>query len=80
MIVEVQMSPDEDNPEEQKKKKYLWLGYGGYSGPGVMGPINPGNIRADPSIFDKLLELFGIREKPGKEAEKNQDGQSGQPD
>ena len=77
MIVEVHMSRDEENPEEQKKKKYLWLGYGGYSGPEVTGPINPGNIRADPSIFDKLLEIFGIKEKPEKEVGKSQHEQRG---
>jgi len=62
------MSPNSDDPREQKKKKkYLWFGYGGYGGFGEMGPTNPGNIRADPGIFDKLFELFGVKEKPKKE-------------
>mgnify|MGYP003419613678 CR=1 FL=1 len=65
------MSPNDDNPEEQKKKKYLWLGYGGYPGSLEAGPFNPVNIRADPSIFDKLLELFGVKEKPKKESEED---------
>ena len=41
----------------------MWLGFGNYSGGGLQGPINPGNVRADPSIFDRLLELFGLKEK-----------------
>jgi hypothetical protein len=28
-----------------------------------MGPMNPGNMRAAPNIFDKLFELFGVKEK-----------------
>ena len=67
------MSPNDDNPEEQKKKKYLWFGYGGYSGFGEFGPINPPNIRADPSIFDKLFELFGVKEKTKEESAENRD-------
>jgi hypothetical protein len=68
MIQEVNMSPNEDNPEEQKKKRYLWLGYGGYRSLEA-GTFNPVNIRADPGIFDKLFELFGVKEKPKKESE-----------
>jgi hypothetical protein len=33
----------------------------------VQGPINPGNIRADPGIFNKLLELFGLKAKTKNE-------------
>lgn len=65
------MSPNDDDPREQKKKKYLWFGYGGYSNYGEFGPTNPGNIRADPGIFDKLFEIFGVKEKPKKESEKD---------
>jgi len=63
-----------DDPEENKKKqkKYMWLGFGSYSGAATQGPINPGNIRADVGIFDKLFELFGVKEKTSKETkEKN---------
>jgi hypothetical protein len=48
---------------KKKKEKYMWLGFGNYSGGSVQGPINPGNIRADPGIFRKLFELFGLKEK-----------------
>jgi hypothetical protein len=65
------MSPNDDDPKEQKKKKYLWFGYGGYSNYGEFGPTNPSNIRADPGIFDKLFELFGVKEKPKKESEQD---------
>ena len=65
------MSPNDDNPEEQKKKKYLWFGYGSYSGFGDSGVFNSLNVRADPSIFDKLFELFGVKEKTKEEAEEN---------
>ncbi|HSK89321.1 MAG TPA: hypothetical protein VK880_13240 [Anaerolineales bacterium] len=65
------MSPNSDDPREQKKKKYLWFGYGGYANFGEFGPTNPGNIRADPGIFDKLFELFGVKEKPKKEHEED---------
>jgi len=71
MILEVSMSPNDDDPKEQKKKKYLWFGYGGYANFGEFGPTNPGNIRADPGIFDKLFELFGVKEKPKKEFEED---------
>lgn len=66
------MSPNDDNPEENKKKqkKYLWFGYGPYPG-GEMGAFHPVNIRADPSIFDKLFELFGVKEKSKKEPEED---------
>lgn len=67
------MSPNSDDPRERKKKKYLWFGYGGYGGFGELGPTNPGNIRADPGIFDKLFELFGVKEKPKKEREEDDD-------
>jgi hypothetical protein len=73
MILEVKMSPNDDNPEEveKAKKKYLWFGYGSYSGLEDPGPLNPGNMRADPSIFDKLFELFGVKEKTKEEPEEN---------
>jgi hypothetical protein len=63
------MSANDDDPEENKKKQkqYMWLGFGNYSGDGTQGPINPGNVRASVGIFDKLFELFGVREKPKKE-------------
>ena len=63
------MSTNDENPEEHKKKqkKYMWLGFGNYSGGGVQGPINPGNVRADPGIFDRLLELFRLKEKTKNE-------------
>ena len=69
------MSYNDDNPEEVKKakKKYLWFGYGGYGGIGDTNAFQPVNIRSDPGIFDKLFELFGIKEKPKKEPEKNKD-------
>ena len=65
------MSANDENPEKNKNKpeKHMWLGYGGYSGIGIPGPVNPGNVRADPSIFDKLFELFGVKEKAPKETE-----------
>jgi hypothetical protein len=73
MILEVNMSPNDDNPEEVKKakKKYLWFGYGSYSGLEDLGPLNPGNMRASPNIFDKLFELFGVKEKTKEESEQN---------
>ena len=49
--------------DKKNEKKYMWLGFGTYSGGGVQGPINPGNIRADPGIFDKLFEMFGLKKK-----------------
>lgn len=66
------MSPNEDNPEEVKKakKKYLWFGYGSYGGIGDLNAFQPVNIRADPKIFDKLFELFGVKEKTEQEPEK----------
>ena len=64
------MSTDNKPAGEGKKKaeKYMWLGFGNYSTGGLQGPINPGNIRADPSIFDKLLELFGMKKKSEPES------------
>ena len=66
------MSANDDDPEENKKKQkqYMWLGFGNYSGDGTQGPMNPGNMRADPGIFDKLFELFGVKEKPKKNPKK----------
>ena len=62
---------------QKKGEKYLWLGYGSYGGPGLTGPINPGNIRAAPGFFDKLLEFFGIKGKTivddGKDSEEYRD-------
>lgn len=52
-----------------KQKKYMWLGFGNYSGDGTQGPINPGNVRANPGMFDKLFELFGVKDKDKREAE-----------
>jgi hypothetical protein len=47
----------------------MWLGFGNSSGDASQGPINPGNVRASPGMFDKLFELFGVKEKDKKEAE-----------
>lgn len=62
---------------KKKEEKYMWLGFGNYSTGGLQGPINPGNIRVDPGIFNKLLELFGVKEKretpSGEEAEEVRD-------
>lgn len=65
------MSPNDDNPEEKKKvpKRYLWFGYGSYAAGGDPSAFHPTNIRAEMGIFDKLLELFGVKEKPMKETE-----------
>ena len=30
---------------------------------GFSDPINPNNIRAAPSMLDKLFELFGVKER-----------------
>jgi hypothetical protein len=65
------MTPNDDNPEEKKKKKYLWFGYGGYGPGGDVNAFQPTNIRADPGLFDKLFELFGVKEKPKKEPEED---------
>ena len=69
------MYPNDDNPEEMKKqqKKYLWFGYGSYAGGGETGAFNPANIRAAPNIFDKLFELFGVKEKVKEEPEENKE-------
>jgi hypothetical protein len=76
MMLEAKMSYNDDNPEEvkkAKKKKYLWFGYGGYGGSGDTNAFQPVNIRADPGIFDKLFELFGLKEKTKEEPEENKD-------
>ena len=62
---------DESHPIKQKK--YMWMGFGTYSGGGVQGPINSGNVRADPGIFDKLFEFFGLKEK--SQAENKEDAE-----
>lgn len=68
------MSPNDDNPEEVKKaqKKYLWFGYGAYPGPDPSA-FNYVNIRADSGIFDRLLEIFGVKQKPKEESEEHRD-------
>jgi hypothetical protein len=58
---------NDDFEDKGKKKQYMWLGFGNYSGGGLQGPVNPGNVRASPSIFDKLLEFFGVKDKDKKE-------------
>jgi len=40
-------------------------------GLGETGAFNPANIRADPNIFDKLFEMFGVTEKTKEEPEEN---------
>jgi hypothetical protein len=69
MIWEVKMSPHDDNPEGRKKKqkKYLWFGYGSEGS----HRFQPVNIRGDPTILDKLLELLGVKEEPRKESAEN---------
>ena len=71
MNQEAEMSKNKQDVEGRKveKKKFMWLGFGDYSGDGTQGPINPGNVRASPGMFDKLFELFGVKEKDKKEAE-----------
>lgn len=70
------MPPNDDDPAEQKKKKqkkYLWFGYGSYAPYGLTDPVDPGNIRAAANIFDKLFEIFGVKEKTKEEPEENRD-------
>jgi hypothetical protein len=57
---------------KKAQKKYLWFGYGSYSGLDALGPMNPGNMCAAPSIMDKLFELFGVKENIKEESEKNE--------
>jgi hypothetical protein len=59
------MSADNELHNEGKKReeKYMWLGYGNYSGAGLQGPINPGNVRAGSGMFDQLFELFSLKDK-----------------
>ena len=72
MILEGTMSPNDDNPEEVKRaqKKYLWFGYGSYAPGGDASAFQPVNIRADPKILDRLLELFGVKEKREKDSDR----------
>jgi len=51
----------------------MWLGFGNYSGGGVKSPINPGNVRADPGIFDALFKIFGLKDKPIKTTEEDEE-------
>jgi len=69
------MSAVKKSQGEGKKgqEKYMWLGFGDYTAGGLQGPINPGNVRADPSIFDMLFKIFGLKDKPKKSTEKNAD-------
>jgi hypothetical protein len=73
MMIEVNMPASDREPEESKKeqKKYLWFGYGSYSG--EVSAFQPTNIRAEPNIFDKLFELFGVKEKHIKESKEDAD-------
>lgn len=54
---------------KNKEKKFMWLGFGDYAGDGTQGPINPGNVRASPGMFDKLFELFGVKDRDKRDAE-----------
>ena len=67
------MSPKKEVSDEKgkKQKKYQWFGFGSYAGPGETGAFNPANIRADPGIFDKLFELFGVKEKTKEDFKKD---------
>jgi hypothetical protein len=71
MIIERRLkcppTPSIPTRAKRKKKSTCGWGFGNYSGGGVQGPINPGNVRADSSIFDRLLELFGLKEKTKNE-------------
>ena len=71
MNEEARMSTNKKNVEEHKnkQKKFMWLGFGNYSGDATQGPINPGNVRASPGMFDKLFELFGVKDKDKREVE-----------
>ena len=71
MMREAEMPANDENPEEKKKKqkKYLWFGYGDYSG--ITGAFNPTNVRADPNIIDRLFEIFGVKAKIKEEPEKD---------
>lgn len=59
------MSPNDDNPQEVKKaqKKYLWFGYGNYGSFGAENSVGPQDIHVGPALFDKLFEIFGVKEK-----------------
>jgi hypothetical protein len=65
MILEVEMSPNKDNPDDVKKgrTKYLWFGYGGYANGGEPAAFNPTNIRLEPGVIERLLQLFEPEEK-----------------
>ena len=74
MMSEVDVAPNDDDPEEVKKtkKRYLWFGYGSYGAYGDSNAFQPVNIRAEPAILDKLFELFGVKEKPKEERREDQ--------
>jgi len=61
------------NEGKKGKENYMWLGFGNYSGGGVQGPINPGNVRADPGIFDVLFKLIRMKDKPKNITEEDEE-------
>lgn len=68
------MSPNDDDPEEVKKGKerFMWFGFGGYPGWVDASAFHPINVSGDVGLFDKLLELFGVKEKPEEEVSENE--------
>ena len=71
MNKEASMTTTKKNMAEHKNKpkKFMWLGFGNYSADGTQGPINPGNVRASPGMFDILFELFGVKDKDKRKSE-----------
>lgn len=59
------MSPNTDHPDDMKKgrTKYLWFGYGGYANGGEPAAFNPTNIRLEPGVIERLLQLFEPEKK-----------------
>jgi hypothetical protein len=62
---------DQNEPETRKpKKKYMFLGYGGYNARGQGGqPGGEVGLIRSPHFFDSIFEMIGLKMKPRKRPE-----------
>jgi hypothetical protein len=61
---------DQSEPEiPEPKKKYMFLGYGGYNSRGGGQLFDGGGISRSPNFFEPVFEMLGLKKKPHHRSE-----------
>jgi hypothetical protein len=60
----------QESENKEPKKKYMFLGYGGYNARGQGGPPGgEGGLIRSPHFFDSIFEMIGLKKKSRQRSE-----------